>query len=113
LVRYEAWKRIVELSGPHGLREIKGFHDEALKGKWKGFRSSRLGDPWRVIYKFRSSRCEVYVVEVQAGMTQSNLCALETGARNIGRDRALALAKALKVHPAVILFPDFDIGDVA
>lgn len=49
----------------------------------------------------------------QAGMTQSNLCALETGARNIGRDRALALAKALKVHPAVILFPDFDIGDVA
>jgi transcriptional regulator with XRE-family HTH domain len=47
----------------------------------------------------------------QAGMTRSNLCALETGARNLGRDRALA--KALKVHPAVILFPDFDIGDVA
>lgn len=49
----------------------------------------------------------------RAGMTQSNLCALETGARNIGRDRALALAKALKVHPAVILFPDYDVGDVA
>ena len=48
-----------------------------------------------------------------AGMTQSNISALENGARNIGRERALALAKALKVHPAVILFPDFDIQDVA
>ena len=47
------------------------------------------------------------------GMTQSNISGLETGARNIGRDRALVLAKALKVHPAVILFPDFDIEQVA
>lgn len=47
------------------------------------------------------------------GMTQSNISALETGAKNIGRERALVLAKALKVHPAVILFPDFDIAEVA
>ncbi len=47
------------------------------------------------------------------GMTQSNISALETGAKNIGRDRALVFAKALKVHPAVILFPDFDIAEVA
>ena len=47
------------------------------------------------------------------GMTQSNISALETGAKNIGRERALVLAKALKVHPAVILFPDFDIEQVA
>jgi len=43
-----------------------------------------------------------------SGISQSNLSALETNARQIGRDRALTLAKALKVHPAVILFPDFD-----
>lgn len=44
---------------------------------------------------------------------QSNLSALETGARQIGRERAIVLAKALKVHPSVILFPDYDIGKVA
>jgi transcriptional regulator with XRE-family HTH domain len=47
------------------------------------------------------------------GISQSNLSAMETDARQIGRERALVLAKALKVHPAVILFPDFDINNVA
>jgi transcriptional regulator with XRE-family HTH domain len=48
-----------------------------------------------------------------SGMSQSNISALESEARQIGRERALALAIALKVHPAVILFPDFDLQDVA
>ncbi|MDH4468556.1 MAG: helix-turn-helix transcriptional regulator [Bacteriovoracaceae bacterium] len=47
------------------------------------------------------------------GMSQSNISALETGSKNIGRGQALVLAKAIKVHPAVILFPDFDIEQVA
>jgi transcriptional regulator with XRE-family HTH domain len=47
------------------------------------------------------------------GMAQSNLSALETGAREMGRERALVLAKALRVHPAVLLFPDFDVSEVA
>jgi len=64
VVRYEAWKRIVEMNGPEGLREIKGFHDEALKGEWKGFRSSRLGIKWRVIYLVKREELEVYVFEV-------------------------------------------------
>ena len=51
LKRYEKWKDIASISGPPGLRLIKGFHDEALSGEWKGFRSSRLGDQWRVIYR--------------------------------------------------------------
>ena len=32
LKRYEKWKDIVGLSGPEGLRRIKGFHDEAWVG---------------------------------------------------------------------------------
>lgn len=64
LVRYEAWKRIVEMSGPNGLRAIKGFHDEALKGEWNGFRSSRLGIKWRLIYFIKNQELEVYVVDV-------------------------------------------------
>jgi hypothetical protein len=31
----------------------------------------------------------------------------------MGRERAIVCAKALKVHPAVLLFPDFDISKVA
>ena len=51
LKRYEKWKDIASLSGPPGLRLIKGFHDEALSGKWVGYRSSRLGLQWRVVYR--------------------------------------------------------------
>ena len=47
------------------------------------------------------------------GITQSNISALENGTRQFGRARALILAVALHVHPAVILFPDFDIAKVA
>ncbi|MES2216877.1 MAG: helix-turn-helix transcriptional regulator [Pseudomonadota bacterium] len=47
------------------------------------------------------------------GISQSNISALESNARQMGRERALTLAKALHVHPAVLLFPDFDMADVA
>jgi transcriptional regulator with XRE-family HTH domain len=47
------------------------------------------------------------------GISQSNISALESNSRQIGRERAIIFAKALKVHPAVILFPDFDISKVA
>jgi addiction module RelE/StbE family toxin len=51
LKRYEKWRDIAGMSGPPGLRLIKGFHDEALSGQWVGYRSSRLGEKWRVIYR--------------------------------------------------------------
>src|SRR5438552_704520 len=46
--KYEFWKAIVRQSGPVGLRPMKGFHDEALRGEWSGYRSSRLSRQWRV-----------------------------------------------------------------
>jgi addiction module RelE/StbE family toxin len=66
LQRYEKWKDIARLSGPQGLRAIKGFHDEALSGDWKGHRSSRLGLQWRVIYRVVASVIQVQVVQVTA-----------------------------------------------
>ena len=51
LKRYEKWKDIVRVSGPSGLRLIKGFHDEALHGEWRGCRSSWLGGQYRIIYE--------------------------------------------------------------
>lgn len=49
-VRHGGPRLPAAMSGPLGLRLIKGFHDEALAGGWKGYRSSRLGDQWRVIF---------------------------------------------------------------
>lgn len=41
----------------------------------------------------------------KSGMTQANISSMESGRQQIGRERALVLAEALNVHPAVILFP--------
>ena len=64
LKRYEKWKDIVELSGPVGLRLIRGFRDELLRGDWKGHRSSRLNQQYRVIYRTERNQLLVEVVEV-------------------------------------------------
>lgn len=66
LKRYEKWKDIVEISGPAGLRAIKGFHDEALRGDWKGHRSSRLGIQYRVLYRVEKKKVLIEVVDVNA-----------------------------------------------
>ena len=64
LKRYEKWKDIVALSGPSGLKHIKGFNDEALRGEWKGYRSSRLNIQYRIIYKIENEQLFVKVVKV-------------------------------------------------
>ena len=50
---------------------------------------------------------------VMIGSSQSNISAIENGASQLGRERAIALARALKVHPSVLLFPDFDMNAAA
>ncbi len=64
--RYEKWKDVVEFSGPAGLRLIRGFRDESLRGRRNGHRSSRLGDQYRVIYRIEKKRLYVMVVDVTA-----------------------------------------------
>ena len=64
LKRYEKWKDIVSISGPQGLLKIKGLHDEALRGEWKGHRSSRLNQQYRVIYKIEKDQILVQVVNI-------------------------------------------------
>ncbi len=66
LERYEKWKDIVRLSGPLGLRSILGFNDEALRGDWKGHRSSRLNRQYRVIYRIERDKVLVEVVSITA-----------------------------------------------
>lgn len=66
LKRYEKWKDIAAMSGPPGLRLIRGFRDEALSGKWRGYRSSRLGLQWRVIYRVVAEKLLFQVASITA-----------------------------------------------
>lgn len=62
--KFEKWKDIIQLQGPKGFFEIKGFLDHALKGEWQGARASRLNDQWRVIYYVVANEVKIFVMEV-------------------------------------------------
>jgi len=66
LKRYEKWKDVVRVSGPAGLRLIKGFHDEELEGEWRAFRSSRLGRRYRLIYEVLAEEVRGRVIDITA-----------------------------------------------
>ena len=45
-----------------------------------------------------------------SGLPQSTISGMESGRINIGVERAKVLAQALRVHPAVIVFPGWEVG---
>lgn len=45
------------------------------------------------------------------GIPQSTLSAIENDRVNLGVERAKVLARALKCHPAVLVFPGWSISD--
>ncbi len=44
------------------------------------------------------------------GIPQSTISGMESGRINIGVERAKVLALALQIHPAVIVFPGWEVG---
>src|SRR3990167_3773185 len=48
-----------------------------------------------------------------SGLTQATISSLESNRINMGVDRAKALARALHIHPAVLLFPDWEMATKA
>lgn len=46
----------------------------------------------------------------RTGIPQSTLSAIENDRVNLGVERAKVLARALKCHPAVLVFPGWDVG---
>jgi Plasmid maintenance system killer protein len=62
--KYELWKSIVFRHGPEKLKEFPGFHDEKLKGRRQGQRSSRLSLQYRVIYSIERDIVTVFVLEI-------------------------------------------------
>lgn len=43
------------------------------------------------------------------GIPQATISAIENGRGNLGVERAKVLARALKCHPAVLVFPGWDV----
>ena len=43
----------------------------------------------------------------KTGISQTNISAIENGRVEIGKQRAIAMAKAFDVHPASIMFSDY------
>lgn len=49
----------------------------------------------------------------KSGIAATNLSRLENGHLDLGKQRAVALAKAFGVHPATLMFPDYPLHAVA
>ncbi len=81
--------------------------------KKKDFESPKTSQditPGRMLKELRELReLTQQDLAAQTRISQSNISAMENNVSQIGRDRAIKLARVLKVHPAVILFPDFEI----
>ncbi len=61
---YSAWKGIVTNHGLRGLRTVKGFHLEKLKGKRKGQYSCRLNRGYRIFFKQMNNNFMIEVLEL-------------------------------------------------
>lgn len=46
-------------------------------------------------------------------MAVTNLSRLENDQTNLGKLRAIALAKVFKIHPATLMFPDYSLENAA
>ncbi|MBI4430319.1 MAG: helix-turn-helix transcriptional regulator [Candidatus Omnitrophica bacterium] len=48
----------------------------------------------------------------RCGITATNISSLENGKIEIGKKRAEQLAEAFNVHPAIIMFPEYEEGEI-
>ena len=70
-----------------------------------------VGDSVRIIRELQElSQNELATL---TGIPQSTLSAIENNRVNLGVERAKVLAKALRCHPAVLVFPGWDLETAA
>lgn len=66
-----------------------------------------VGESVRIIRELQEmSQAELAKI---TGIAQATISAIENDRINLGVERAKTLAKALKVHPAVLVFPGWDV----
>lgn len=61
---FDAWRNLIEQYGPKGVQRVNGYWDHALKGDWKGARSSSLIEQWRVSYVADGRALRILVLKV-------------------------------------------------
>ncbi len=67
-----------------------------------------IGESVRIIREFQGmSQNELAAV---SGIAQSTISAIERDRINLGVERAKQLARSLKCHPAVLVFPGWDVA---
>ena len=49
----------------------------------------------------------------KSGIASTNISRLENDHMDLGKQRAIALAKAFDIHPATLMFPDFPMENAA
>lgn len=65
-----------------------------------------VGESLRIVREFQElSQNELAKL---CGIPQTTISAIENGRVRLGVERAKVLARALKCHPAVLVFPDWD-----
>ena len=81
----------------------------------KDFRKARrtvevsVGDSVRILRELQEfSHSEL---AERTGIPQSTISAIENGRVNLGVERAKVIARALKCHPAVLVFPGWDVSE--
>jgi len=69
--------------------------------------SVSVGESVRIVRELQElSQTELAVL---TGIPQSTISAIENERINLGVERAKVLARALKVHPSVLVFPGWDV----
>ena len=61
---FDAWRNLVEMSGPGPLKLINGYWDHPLKSDWEGARASSLNKQWRVIYVIEEQEIKVLILKI-------------------------------------------------
>ena len=71
--------------------------------------SSVLISPGEMVRELRTLK-ELSQLDLASitGISQTNISAIENGRVQIGKERAITLARALNVHPASIMFADYE-----
>ena len=80
----------------------------------KGFRRARksidvsIGESVRIIRELQGRSQNQ--LSAMTGIPQATISAIENDRVRLGVDRAKVIARALKCHPAVLVFPGWEVG---
>lgn len=92
------------------MKKIGKSVKEALRENFVASRNRVSLNPGRALKIYRElqglSQSEL---ANKAGLKQATISALESGQITLGLERAKVLARALKVHPSTLAFPDWDV----